>query len=190
MWLRAVLVCFLFYVLSAATSLQHITSWINWSRGAFSWYGLRTMVRVRVAGNYSFHRSLGRIWSKTGEATCAHRDMAGLPERVRMVPSDLCLTDYRSFAHASLASCLGFHVPCASGAAVDAIVVMDSNDVLGMQQFACFWISFARTRLACLLLGRVSPQPAFLAWLRWPLDYESVTSSVKALCVAPRVAEC
>ena len=81
--------------------------------------------------------------------------MAGLPKSVRMVPSDLCLTDYRSCARASLASCLECHVPCALGTAVDAIVVMDSSNVPGMQEFACFWFP-ARTRLACLPLGRVS----------------------------------
>ena len=48
-----------------------------------------------MVGNYSFHRSLGRICSKTGEATRAYRDTVGLPNRVRMVPSDLCLLDYR-----------------------------------------------------------------------------------------------
>lgn len=118
------------------------------------------MVRVPAAGNYSYRRSLGRICSKTGEAPRAHRDRAGLPESVRMVPSDLCLTDYRSFARASVASCLGCLVPCAFGAAVEAIVVMDSNDVPGnsspASESVCAYktsLSPARTRFASTCLS-------------------------------------
>lgn len=145
------------FVLSAATSPQCATSRLPQSGMPVT--QLPTAVGVTAVGSYSLHRSLGRICSKTGEATRARIETwSDFPKRVRMVPSDPCLMDYRCFAPASGGASLRLLLALVAAATIsDAIVVMDSNGVPGTEAFACFStsasayktsLSPARTRFA------------------------------------------
>ena len=115
-----------------------------------------------MAGNYSFHRSLGRICSKTGEAIRARTEMwSDSLTMCGRFPLTSTYWTIASFARAPLVPCLGCFLLWRTCNRRGSDSGYGLQRRTGMQEFTCFSILSARTRLACLPLGRVLPQPPF-----------------------------
>jgi len=121
---------------------------------------------TRWTGESTFYRSFGfGSGARQAKTIDAHRVSSGLPDDVLQLPSNLYTVDSAAFASITVARRVRGAIHEQFKRSCYGSGYGPKQQILGTQAFA-YRNSYARSRLACLSLGLVSPWPHFLLWLR------------------------